>query len=564
MAATKVSLCLLLSLLPAAHCLTKQPHIVFILADDLGWNDVSFHGSSQIPTPNLDALAADGVILNSFYTQPACTPSRSAFMTGLYPIRTGLQGRALDIGDPWGLPLDLRILPEHLKDLGYETHIVGKWALGYYETSYTPTCRGFDSFYGFYGGEEDYYTHSVTYKNHSGLDFWLNREPLWSANGSYSTTLYTQRAQKLIRERNKSKPLFLFLSHQSPHGAGEHEPFQAPKENVDKFPYIGEKNRTIYAGMVDSLDQSVGEVVKALSDADMLNNTVIIFCSDNGGQPFGTHTTRSINWPLRGSKGTVWEGGTRVPAFVWSPLLTNTRRVSNQLIHITDWLPTLYSMGGGKAHTLGKLDGFDMWEPLRSGVGSPRVQMLYNIDYRLFNASALRLCHYKLVLDGTGFMSERFPRPGGSRPSHDLDELLEQSTAAKVLRGFYKKDRLHFPENWRERATLNCPVPPKAHFRAKDGVHLFDIIRDPFFRKHLLQYITQRGKGEGGGVYFGRLLHWCLSATGDTEVQIVKVLKKRIDDYQAMALPVKFEPKDPASFPEHHNRTWAPWAGATC
>ncbi|XP_072142229.1 arylsulfatase B-like [Dermacentor andersoni] len=195
---------LLLLLLPAGR-VKRQPHIVFIMADDLGWDDVSFHGSSQIPTPNLDALAADGIILNSFYAQPSCTPSRSALLTGLYAIRTGLQAFTLDVADPWGLPLNVRLLPEYLREIGYETHLVGKWGIGYYKTSLTPTCRGFDSFYGYHSSEEDYYTHSVTYENHTGVDFWLNMEPLFSESGSYSTTLFTERAQYLIRNRNRSK-----------------------------------------------------------------------------------------------------------------------------------------------------------------------------------------------------------------------------------------------------------------------------------------------------------------------------------------------------------------------
>nr|XP_054933356.1 arylsulfatase B-like [Dermacentor andersoni] len=484
-------LCLLLSLVPAAQCCTRQPHIVFILADDMGWNDVSFHGSSQIPTPNLDALAADGVILNNFYAQAACTPSRAALMTGLYPIRTGL---TLDVADPWGLPLDVRILPQYLKDLGYDTHLVGKWDLGYYKTSLTPTCRGFDSFYGYYCTEEDYYTHSSTY------------------------------------------PLFLLLSHQSPHGAEESDPFQAPQENVDKFPYIGERNRTIYAGMVDALDQSVGEVTKALSDAGMLDNTILIFSSDNGGQPWGSHATRSINWPLRGSKGTLWEGATKVPAFIWSPLLANTRRVSKQLMHITDWVPTLYSIGGGDVDTLGELDGFDMWRYLSQGIDSPRVEMLYNIDYRFLNNSALRVGRYKLVLDGTGFMNERYARPGGGRPYDDLDKLLTHSTAAKVLRGFYKRDRLKFPKDWRERATLKCGNPDNGQFQPNDAVHLFDIIEDP-----------------------------CeLNNVASSHPEVVEFLRRRIAAYQAEAMPVQYEPKDPAGFPENHNGTWAPWVHTSC
>ncbi|KAH6939114.1 hypothetical protein HPB50_015768 [Hyalomma asiaticum] len=509
-----------------AWCLNKRkPHIVFILADDLGWDDVSFHGSSQIPTPNLDALAADGIILNNYYAQPSCTPSRSALLSGLYAIRTGLQGLAVDVADPWGLPLDVRLMPQHLKDIGYETHLVGKWDVGYYKTNLTPTCRGFDSFYGYYNGEENYYSHSITYENHTGLDFWLNKQPMFSEMDHIPRHCS-------LKERSTSSATGTSQSHQSPHGAGEPEPFQAPKENVDKFPYIGEKNRTIYAGMVDALDQSVGEVVKALAEARMLDNTVIVFSSDNGGQPWGLHTTRSINWPLRGSKGTVWEGGTRVPAFVWSPLLDNARRVSQQLMHITDWLPTLYSLGGGDVAKLGKLDGFDMWRYLSQGIGSPRVEMLYNIDYRFLNASALRLGRYKLVLDATGFMNERYVRPGGSRPYNDLDKLLVRSTVAKVLRGLYKKDRLKFPKDWRERATLRCGRPDEGKFYPNDAVHLFDIIEDP-----------------------------CeLNNVASSHPEVVAFLKTRIAAYQAEAMPVQYKAKDPAGFPEYHNGTWAPSA----
>ncbi|KAK8775789.1 hypothetical protein V5799_030865 [Amblyomma americanum] len=174
------------------------------MADVKGWDDVSFHGSCQIPTPNLDALAADGIIFNSHYVQSSCAPSRAALMTGLYPIR--MQGILPGIGGPWGLPLSVRILPQYLKELGYETHLVGKWHLGYYMEDFTPTFRGFDSFYGYYNGDEDYYSHDIPY------------------------------------------PLFLMVGYQAVHGSTGPEPLQAPQENVEKFPHIEEKNRTIFAG----------------------------------------------------------------------------------------------------------------------------------------------------------------------------------------------------------------------------------------------------------------------------------------------------------------------------
>ncbi|XP_077515238.1 arylsulfatase B-like [Amblyomma americanum] len=525
---------LVLLLLPLVRCARRQPDIVFILADDLGWDDASFHGSTQIPTPNLDTLAADGIILNNYYAQPACTPSRAALMTGLYPMRIGMQGLAVDVAEPWGLPLDIRILPQYLSDLGYESHLIGKWNLGSFTQSRTPSMRGFDSFYGFYSGEEDYYSHTVTYENHTGLDFWLNTEPLWSASGKYSTTLYTERAKYLIANRNKSKPLFLMLSHQAVHGAQAYQPFQAPQENIDKFPYIGEENRTIFAGMLDSLDQSVGEVFQTLSDAGMLDNVVVVFGSDNGGAPFGAHASRSFNWPLRGAKGALWEGGTKSAAFIWSPLLKRRRRVSNQLMHITDWLPTFYSLGGGDVANLGEIDGMDMWRPLSLGLRSPRVEMLYNYDAWILNATAVRRYQYKLILDGTGLFNQRYPVRGGRRPYNDLDQLAAQSQVANALRRFYKTKRLYFPKDWRKKATLTCGKKKTENFSGKDSVYLFDVEKDPCELNNL----------------------------ASSHRELVAFLKKRIDLYASAAVPPQMAPKDPAGFPEFNNGTWAPWLGS--
>ncbi|XP_070391361.1 arylsulfatase B-like isoform X3 [Dermacentor albipictus] len=230
----------------------KKPHIIFILADDLGWADVSFHGCPQIPTPNLDTLAADGVVLNNYYVHPTCTASRGALMTGLYSTRYGLQHIPIQPGEPYGLDLKYTLLPAHLKRLGYETHLIGKWHLGSYRYEYTPTRRGFDSFYGFYYGHEDYHTHMLHHsqdgKEISGLDLWNGTEPAEDAMGVYGTELFAEEAVRLIQNLDKSKPQFLYLSQQAVHSGNADDPLQSQKKNVDKFPYIGEKNRTIYAG----------------------------------------------------------------------------------------------------------------------------------------------------------------------------------------------------------------------------------------------------------------------------------------------------------------------------
>ncbi|KAH6939117.1 hypothetical protein HPB50_015771 [Hyalomma asiaticum] len=283
--------------------------------------------------------------------------------------------------------------------------------------------------------------------------------------------------------------------------------------------------------MVDAMDQSVGEVFEALSDAGMLPNSIVAFSSDNGGAPFGAHSSRSFNWPLRGTKGTLWEGATRSAAFVWSPLLHRRRRVSNHLMHITDWLPTLYSLGGGDVKSLGQIDGFDMWRSLSQGSRSPRLEMLYNYDEWVPHAAALRFSRYKLALDDSSLYNHRYLTTGGRRPWNDLDELLAQSTAAKVLRSFYHKSRLSLPNDWRSRATLKCSPWAKTNFSSNDTVYLFDIVSDPCELINL----------------------------ADSLPEVVAFLTKRIHTYAAFAVPPLYSPKDPAGFPENHNGTWAPW-----
>ncbi|XP_070387965.1 arylsulfatase B-like isoform X3 [Dermacentor albipictus] len=247
---------------------SEPPHIVFILADDLGWDDVSMHGSPQIPTPNIDALACAGMALNNYYVQPLCSPSRAALLSGLYAIHTGFQESAILPGVPAALSLNVKIMPEYLKDLGYETHMLGKWHIGYHSLNYTPTFRGFDSFCGIHTGPDDYYSHILEWEGRRGLDFWNGTQPLTTEDGKYSTTLFTERAVSIISNRDKSKPLFLYLAHQASHSGINPNPLQAPEENVAKFPYIGQPDRTTYAG---------GDVKRlgALDGVDMWHSLVV-------------------------------------------------------------------------------------------------------------------------------------------------------------------------------------------------------------------------------------------------------------------------------------------------
>nr|XP_053629517.1 arylsulfatase B-like isoform X2 [Cherax quadricarinatus] len=226
-----------------------RPNIVIIVADDLGFNDVGFHGSTQIPTPNIDALAYSGIILNNYYVQPICTPSRSALMTGKYPIHTGLQHSTIGGSHPYGLGLSEILLPKYMTSLGYTNHHVGKWHLGFFKKVYTPTYRGFDTHFGYWSGRIDYYDHTALEQpGYWGYDMRRNMTVARDCYGKYTTDLFTNEAVDIIKKHNSSHPLFLYLAHLAVHSANPYAPLQAPKEVVQKFAYIKDKKRRTFAG----------------------------------------------------------------------------------------------------------------------------------------------------------------------------------------------------------------------------------------------------------------------------------------------------------------------------
>ncbi|KAL6419854.1 hypothetical protein ACFW04_011151 [Cataglyphis niger] len=389
----------------------QPPNIIVIIADDLGWNDVSFHGADEIPTPNIDALAYNGVILNRHYVLPICTPSRTAFLTGKYPIRTGMQGFPLRGAEPRGIPLNNILLPEYLRKIGYATHLVGKWHVGYYTRNYGPTRRGFDTFVGYYSGYIEYFNHSLYESEQLGYDLHRivgdNHKIEYSYD--YMTDLITDEAENIISSHNPSKPLYLQLAHLAPHSSGVEDAMQVRNwtETNITLGYIKDINRRKYASVVATLDESVGRVIDALKRTDMLKNSIIIFIADNGAQTEGLMQNYGSNYPLRGLKFSLFEGSIRGTACIYSPLIDHLSRVSTQLFHITDWLPTLYSAAGGNPNDLKQLDGIDQWSVIKNARDGKRKSILINIDEKI-NSEAALIGSYKLDVERLNMFIDRY------------------------------------------------------------------------------------------------------------------------------------------------------------
>ncbi len=323
----------------------QRPNFIYLLADDLGYTDVGWHGD-EIRTPHLDALANGGAKLEQFYVQPVCSPTRAALMTGRYPMRHGLQ---VGVVRPWaqyGLPLEERTLPAALKEAGYETAIAGKWHLGHFRPEYLPTRRGFDHQYGHYNGALDYFTHI----RDGGFDW--HRDDKVSRDEGYSTVLLGDEAVQRIRERDKSKPFFLYV----PFNA-VHTPLQALEKDLARYAHIKAEKRRTYCAMMSCLDDQVGRIVQALDDEKIRDNTLILFSSDNGG-PIGSGAT---NGTLRAGKGTLYEGGVRVCALANWPGRIAAGTVVNEPLHAVDVFPTLVSLAGGTLDQKLPLDGRNAW-----------------------------------------------------------------------------------------------------------------------------------------------------------------------------------------------------------
>ncbi|XP_076623888.1 arylsulfatase B [Colletes latitarsis] len=518
------------------------PHIIVFMVDDLGWNDVGFHGSNQIPTPNIDALGYNGIILNRHYVLPSSTPSRTAFFTGQYPIRIGMQGDGIRGGEPRGLPLNIKILPEYLRGLGYTTKLIGKWHMGYHTPQYTPLHRGFDSFLGFYNSHITYYDYRYSNQNMSGYDMHRGDDPAHGINREYATDLFTDEAIKIIDNHELPRPLYLHISH-----LAVHAPLEQPTgQYSDKeFTEIREPNRRKYARMVSKLDDSVGHIFHALGDKGMLGDSLILFLTDNGAASIGRYRNWGSNYPLRGTKYTLYEGGVRGVAALWSPRIQKAARVSNQLVHITDWLPILYSAAGGDLKDLGEIDGIDQWRVLSEGIGRGRDKLLLNID-EVFKTEGAIYSRFKLLRGSfdRGYYDGYYGDSGITLETVPYTDLVLESSVSQDIT-FHLGGPVTQPSTMkqlRQEATVQCR-PNMTYFSRHVFTTcnvtecLFDIANDPCETKNIAESYPR----------IARDLDLYLESYGRILVTQIKL------------------PIDWFADPRRRNNTWEPWmnSGAT-
>ena len=520
----KLSLILQLWLcLFAGNCIVfafKKPNIVFILADDYGFNDVGYHGVnhfSAVKTPFLDSLALAGVKLENYYVQPICTPSRSQLMSGRYQIHTGLQHGVIDAPDPYGLPLDNVLLPQQLKHCGYGTYMVGKWHLGFFKEDYAPWKRGFDSYFGYFGKSEDYYSrYHCTNEgiNMCGYDISSQNGPTNETYGQYSANLFVKKAKEAIDSHNKSVPMFLYVAFQS-----VHSPLEVPDSYVKPYAFIKDTKRRIYAGMVAALDEAVKNLTEHLKITEMWENTLLVFSTDNGGE------TRAggNNWPLRGKKQTLWEGGIRGVGFVHGKILNMPNPnviTNNELIHISDWYPTLLSAAQCQVmQGTQPLDGFDQWKTITTYQASPRQEILHNIDPL-----------YQPWFD-SNFSNLEMIRMGFNTSVHSGIRVGDW----KLLTGIQGDDRWVIPpefnNQFKDHKLDNDENDPRFQMYDPKPIQLFNIKYDPYERV------------EVSALY----------------PEIVNRLLVKLSRYNATAVPLLNAPPDPNSNPDLHGGFWQPW-----
>ena len=430
--------------------LPDKPNIVIIVPDDLGWADVGYNGS-EVKTPNIDKLVRTGIRFNQHYVMPTCTPSRVSLMTGKYPSRYGVTapdyGEVIDLGDP--------TLASVLADNGYHTAIAGKWHMG--SPPYTPLKYGFKSSYGFFDGQIDPYTHE--YKKETKL----TSRRSWHRNDEYldeeghATDLITQEALRVIEE-DRDNPFFLYVAYSVPHyPIDEPDEWLSLYDGINLFP-----SRLWNAASITHMDDGIGKIINALERTGQRSNTLVLFISDNGGQKSWhskteyqgkyadkPHTVLGNNFPLRGWKVDLYEGGIRVPAFAnWPGQLEPG--VVNSPIHVSDWLPTISNLTTAPQDLQQlNLDGLNVWPILKKQEPDMMERSMY---WKTSGGFAVRDGNWKLLVHRKEDKIELYDLENDFRETRDLSESHPEKI--EHLLGLLEK----FKEGDREKADQTSVV----------------------------------------------------------------------------------------------------------
>ncbi|WP_145170799.1 sulfatase-like hydrolase/transferase [Rubripirellula lacrimiformis] len=441
----------------AAHSATPEqqssrPNIVLILCDDLGYADVGFNGSTDIQTPNLDRLASNGMKFTSAYvTHPFCGPSRMGLMSGRYPHKFGApfnlpnSGLGIEQYNRQGVPIDQKLISSVLQDSGYFTGAIGKWHLGI-DADYHPNQRGFDDFYGFLGGGHMYFTDRsrgiyerqvkagkanfneyIVPLQHNGTDV---------DETEYLTDGLSREAVRFIDQASAGEqPFFLYLAYNAPH-----TPLEAKQSDLERFADIDDEKRRAYAAMVYAVDRGVGRVVQSLKKAGAMDNTLVIFLSDNGGK-IGAG---SNNAPLSQGKGSVSEGGFRVPMFFHWPTEISAGKTFDHPVTTLDFYPTLARLAGATIPRETQCDGKDIWDSIGSNQNPRQDESIYALrHWNGFHNVGVRRNQWKITKQG----------PSSPWKLFDLDRDISESNDVSASHPELVRTMVDDARKWSESHT---------------------------------------------------------------------------------------------------------------
>jgi arylsulfatase A-like enzyme len=448
---------------------SDRPNIVLIVADDLGKTDISLYGSPYVETPNIDAIAGNGVVFTDAYcSSPICSPSRAGLLTGRHQQRFGYETQPmnryphnrleylvykylLNTGN-WqvsdlktspvkdeikkqGLPPSEIILPEILKSSGYATAVTGKWHLGYNPKLHSPLVRGFDYMYGFYEAfslfapvddpgivnhRHDYFASKHIWRQGRKGYCAIRRNEEVISEERYLTFAIADEAAGFI-EKNRDRPFFLYVPFSAPH-----TPFQVPREYYDRFDHVTDKNKRVYYGMIAALDDAVGTITDSVRELGLLDNTIILFTSDNGG---ATYTGATDNAPLKGGKFTSFEGGINIPMMIQWPAVIHSGTINNHPVSHLDIVPTLLAAAGIPLSDSHKPDGVDLIPWVTKTIsGVPHESLFWRAHY----TSAIREGRYKLFHDSKNDIIELYDLQADSSEKINLAQS-DPGTVARLM-----------------------------------------------------------------------------------------------------------------------------------